>query len=54
MNERKNVAIIGSGNIGTDVMAQVLRTSDVLEMGAFVGSGPTLTSSAAPSDEGVR
>jgi acetaldehyde dehydrogenase len=37
---KTKVAIIGSGNIGTDLMIKIIRLSDVLEMGAFVGIDP--------------
>jgi acetaldehyde dehydrogenase len=38
--KKTKVAIIGSGNIGTDLMIKIMRLSDVLEMGAFVGIDP--------------
>ena len=34
------VGILGSGNIGTDLMIKVLRTSRLLEMGALAGVDP--------------
>ena len=41
MTGKTKVAIIGSGNIGTDLMIKIINTSAALEMGAMVGIDPS-------------
>jgi acetaldehyde dehydrogenase len=47
------VAIIGSGNIGTDLLIKVIRTSPVLEAGAMAGIDPASDGLARAARLGV-
>jgi acetaldehyde dehydrogenase len=40
VSDKIKVAIIGSGNIGADLMIKIMRQSSLLEMAAFVGIDP--------------
>lgn len=53
MKNKLKVAIIGSGNIGTDLMIKILRHGQFLEMGAFVGIDPASDGLARAARLGV-
>ncbi|BAW21148.1 TPA: acetaldehyde dehydrogenase (acetylating) [Pseudomonas aeruginosa] len=53
MSTKRKVAIIGSGNIGTDLMIKVMRNAQHLEMGAMVGIDPASDGLARAARLGV-
>ncbi|MGF6478380.1 acetaldehyde dehydrogenase (acetylating) [Paraburkholderia sp. JPY419] len=52
-SEKLNVAIIGSGNIGTDLMIKIMRNSRHLQMAAMVGIDPNSDGLARAARLGV-
>ncbi len=53
MSRRTRVAIIGSGNIGTDLMFKIMRLSKTLEVAAMVGIDPASDGLKRAAKQGV-
>ncbi len=54
MSGKKKAAIIGSGNIGTDLLIKIMRTSKVLEPAMLVGVDPNSDGLARAARLGVK
>jgi len=52
--QKTKVAIIGSGNIGTDLMIKIIRTSEQLEMSVLVGIDPASDGLARANRMGIE
>ena len=51
---KTKVAIIGSGNIGTDLMVKILDTSDILELISVIGIDPDSEGLKLAKDRGLE
>lgn len=53
MSEKIKTAIIGSGNIGTDLMIKIAETSDLLDVGCVIGIDPNSEGLAMARERGI-